>query len=270
MTPRPAPHPFAPWALAFTVLPWKESAKAAAWARLEAGEDLPLPDEVRVLWEGRDAFEPRGCAMLLPGEPDCDRLCRDLPYPVALWVKGTVPPPSPVVAIVGSRKASPAGLGAARDLAEALTAAGVAVISGLARGIDAAAHEGALEVGATWGVLGSGLLQPYPPEHRPLIARMVKAGGGVLSCFPPEAPPRPWHFPRRNVLLASWAQAVVVVEADLKSGSLVTAKLALDRGKEVWVRPGSPGCDELLKEEAAHPWTTATALLEDLAGTRGT
>lgn len=264
MTASPVSHPHAPWALAFSVLPWKESDKAAAWARIEAGEGLLLPEEVRVLWEGRAAFEPKGCRMLLPGDPEADRLCMDLPYPVAIWVKGTVPPPAPVVALVGSRQASPAGLGAARDLAWELTAAGVAVISGLARGIDAAAHEGALEAGPTWGVLGSGLLQPYPPEHRPLMSRMVAAGGGVLSCYPPDAPPRPWHFPRRNVLLASWAQAVVVVEADSRSGSLVTAKLALDRGKELWVRPGSPGCDELLNEDAAHPWTTATALLEDL------
>jgi DNA processing protein len=258
-------HPHAPWALAFAGLPWKERDKAAAWARLELGETLPLPEDAAELWARREALCPRGARLLLPGDPEADHLNAPLPYPVALWVKGTVPPPSPVVAIVGRRKASAQGLATARELARQLTAAGFAVISGLARGIDGAAHAGALLAGPTWGVLGSGLLQPYPPEHRPLMTQLVNAGGGVLSCFPPDAPPRPWHFPRRNVLLAAWAQAVVVVEADLRSGSLVTAKLALDHGKELFVKPGSEGCDELLKEDAAHLWASPEGLLEDLA-----
>ncbi len=116
----------------------------------------------------------------------------------------------------------------------------MAVISGLARGIDGAAHEGALAAGPTWGVMGSGLDHPYPPEHRPLMDRMVAAGGGVLTPFPPQAPPLRWHFPRRNWLLAAWTQGVLVTEARLKSGSLVTARLALDLGKELWVCPGGP------------------------------
>lgn len=244
-------HPHAPWALAFAVLPWKERDKAAAWARLEAGETLPLPEDAAELWARREALCPKGARLLLPGDAEAEHLLAPLPYPVALWVKGSVPPPSPVIAIVGRRKATAQGLEAARELARQLSTAGIAVISGLARGIDGAVHEGALQAGPTWGVLGSGLLQPYPPEHRPLMTQVVKAGGGVLSCFLPDAPPRPWHFPRRNLLLAAWAQAVVVIEADLRSGSLVTAKLALDHGKELFALPGSEGCDALLDEGAA-------------------
>ena len=92
-------------------------------------------------------------------------------------------------------------------------------------------HAGALKAGPTWGVMGSGLDHLYPPEHRPLMDRMVAGGGGVITPFPPEAPPRKWHFPRRNWLLAAWADGVLVTEARLKSGSLVTARLALDLGK---------------------------------------
>jgi DNA processing protein len=137
----------------------------------------------------------------------------------------------------------------------------VAVLSGLARGIDGAAHAGALEAGPTWGILGSGLDHPYPPEHRPLMDRMVAAGGGILTPFPPEAQPLKWHFPRRNWLLAAWVDAVLVMEAAQRSGSLVTAKLALDLGKELYVVPGSEGTDALLEEGAAHCCTEVSDLL---------
>jgi len=146
----------------------------------------------------------------------------------------------------------------------------VAVLSGLARGIDGAAHQGALEAGATWGILGSGLDHLYPPEHAGLMERMVAAGGGVLTPFPPEALPQKWHFPRRNLMLASWTQGVAVLEARYASGSLVTAKLALDLGKEVWACPGAPenplseGPNRLLREGAARACLSAQDLLEDL------
>ncbi|HJV23304.1 MAG TPA: DNA-processing protein DprA [Holophagaceae bacterium] len=245
-------HPHAPWALAFAVLPWRESEKAAAWDRLAQGEALFLPPDVEALWARRAKYEVPGARLLLPGDPEADRLCAPLPYPVALWVQGTVPPPSPAVGIVGARRASAAGLKQAHAFGKALTEAGVAVVSGLARGIDAAAHLGALEAGPTWAVLGSGLHHLYPPEHGPLADRTLAAGGGLLTPFPPEADPKPWHFPRRNLLLAAWVEAVLVVEAEVRSGSLVTAQLALDLGKELWVVPGSEGPDALLAEGAAH------------------
>ncbi len=190
---------------------------------------------------------------------------------MALWVRGSLPPPGLRVAIVGSRVASKRGWERTRAWARALTEAGVAVISGLARGIDGAAQEGALAAGPTWGVMGSGLDHPYPPENRPLMDRMVAAGDGVLTPFPPQAPPLRWHFPRRNWLLAAWTQGVLVTEARLKSGSLVTARLALDLGKELWVCPGAPedlsveGPNFLLREGAAMICLSTANLLEDLS-----
>jgi DNA processing protein len=254
------------WALAFTVLDWTERQKAECWAALQAGclpALSPAQAEALARLEAdlprRQQALDRGARLLLPGDEGVDALLAPLPYPVALWVRGTLPPAGPRIAIVGSRQASAQGKARARAWAKALTEAGVAVLSGLARGIDGAAHEGALEananapgIAATWGVLGSGLDHPYPPEHRPLMDRMVAAGGGVLTPFPPEALPMKWHFPRRNWLLAAWVDAVLVMEAAQRSGSLVTAKLALDLGKELFVVPGSEGTDALLEEGAAH------------------
>lgn len=265
-----------PWALAFACLPWPERRKAMLWADLAQGRapwldpaerrDLEALDLGRAHREAAD----RGARLILPSDPGAGRLLSELPYPVALWVRGTLPPEGPALALVGARQASGAGRARARAWARELTRAGVAVISGLARGIDGAAHAGALEAGPTWGVMGSGLDQPYPPEHRGLMDRMVAAGGGVLTPFPPGEPPRKWHFPRRNWLLVAWTSGVVVLEARLRSGSLVTARLALDLGRELWAVPGAPedpgaeGPDALLREGAARAARSPSDLLEDL------
>ena len=258
-----------PWALAFTVLDWTERQKAECWAALQAGVRPALSAAQAEALARLEADLPRhqqeaqgrGARLLLPGDDGMDTLLMPLPYPVALWVRGTLPPVGPRLAIVGSRRASARGRARTRTWARALTEAGVAILSGLARGIDGAAHAGALEAGATWGVLGSGLDHPYPPEHRPLMDRLVAAGGGVITPFPPGAPPLKWHFPRRNWLLVAWVDAVLVMEAAQRSGSLVTAKLALDLGKELFVVPGSEGTDALLEEGAAHCCTEVSDLL---------
>jgi DNA processing protein len=273
------------WALAFTVLDWPERQKAEAWAALQAGAEPTLaPDQAEALSRleadlprRHQEAQARGARLLLPGDPGVDALLAPLPYPVALWVRGTLPPVGRRIAIVGSRQASTRGKARTRAWAKALTEAGVVVLSGLARGIDGAAHVGALEanveasgIAATWGVMGSGLDHPYPPEHRSLMDRMVAAGGGVITPFPPEAPPLKWHFPRRNWLLAAWTHGVLVTESRLKSGSLVTARLALDLGKDLWVCPGSPedpsaeGPNSLLREGAARICLSPADLLEDL------
>ena len=257
-------------ALAFTVLDWPERQKAELWAAFQAGADPALPTSqtkalerlAKELPQRRQEALDRGARLLLPGDPGVDALLAPLPYPIALWVRGSLPPEGPRLAMVGSRQASVPGKARARAWARFFTKAGVAVLSGLARGIDGAAHEGALEVGATWGLLGSGLDHPYPPEHRPLMDRMVAAGGGIITPFPPEAPPLKWHFPRRNWLLAAWTEGVLVLEARLRSGSLVTAKLALDLGKELFVVPGSEGPDALLEEGAAYAVERPEALLD--------
>jgi DNA processing protein len=162
------------------------------------------------------------------------------------------------VAIVGSRRASAYGTAQARRIAAELAAVGVPVISGLARGIDAAAHRGALDGGGvTIGVLGGGLARFYPPENVPLAREIAAGRGAVVSEFPLDAPPRPYHFPRRNRVIAALSAAVVVVEAAEGSGSLITADHALDLGREVLAVPGrvdnpnSRGVHRLLREGAA-------------------
>lgn len=266
--------------LAFAVLPWRESDKAALWARFEAGEGLVDPPELEALAHDLPVWRARAAALggrlLLAGDPDAAPFLAVLPYPVALWVRGTLPPPGPRIAVVGSRTPTPQGRERAQAWARKLTGAGVAVLSGLARGIDGAAHAGALEAGPTWGVLGSGLDVPYPPEHRPLMDRVVAAGGGVITPFPPGAAPEKWHFPRRNLLLAAWTQGVLVVEARARSGSLNTARQALDQGKEVWAVPGAleeplaEGPNKMLREGWGRAVLGPEDLLEDLGELPGT
>ncbi|MGH7721679.1 MAG: DNA-processing protein DprA [Candidatus Dormibacteria bacterium] len=160
--------------------------------------------------------------------------------PPALWLHGALPPPgTPCVAVVGSRRAAPGALLTARDIALDLAAAGIAVISGLARGVDAAAHRGALlGDGVTIAVLGCGIDLCYPPEHVDLRDR-IAAGGCVVSEDGGLEPPLSWRFPKRNRLIAALAEAVVVVEATARSGALSTARWAADLGREVLAVPGS-------------------------------
>jgi DNA processing protein len=173
-----------------------------------------------------------------PGWPD--RLDHLEAPPEELWVRGALPPlGTPCVAVVGSRRAAPGALLTARDIALDLAAAGITVISGMARGVDAAAHHGALlGDGVTLAVLGCGIDLCYPPEHVALRDR-IAAAGCVLSEDAGVEPPLGWRFPRRNRLIAALAEAVVVVEATARSGALSTARWAADLGREVLAVPGS-------------------------------
>lgn len=164
--------------------------------------------------------------------------------PLVLYVRGALLPDEGArsVAIVGSRQCSPAGLAWAAAVAHDLAALGLTVVSGLARGTDTAAHQGALRAeGRTVAVLGSGLDRVYPPENVRLCHSLTERGA-VVSELPLGMGPRPEHFPRRNRLIAGWGRAVVVVEAAVRSGALVTARLALEEGREVMAVPGHPGC----------------------------
>jgi DNA processing protein len=150
----------------------------------------------------------------------------------------------PAAAIVGTRQATPSAREFAVHLARGAARAGVGVVSGLARGIDAAAHRGALEAGgSTIAVLGTGVDRCYPAAHRALYAEILTAGL-VVSEYPPGSPPRREHFPARNRVLAALARAVVVVQAPVKSGALVTAAFAADQGSEVLAVPGDPHLPE--------------------------
>ena len=159
--------------------------------------------------------------------------------PPLLWYRGQLEAlQAPAVAIVGSRAASAPGMETAARLAADLAARGVCVVSGLARGIDSAAHRGALSTGVTAAVLGSGLDCVYPAEHRAL-ARQIASSGILLSEYPPGTPPLPFHFPLRNRIISGLSLAVVVIEAAEKSGSLITAACALEQGREVMAVPGN-------------------------------
>ena len=161
----------------------------------------------------------------------------------------------PGVAIVGARIASAAGQRFARDLAREVGAAGYPIVSGMARGIDGAAHAGALASG-TVAVLGGGVDDIYPPDHAELYAQLVEQGC-VVSESPPGARAQARDFPRRNRLISGLSLAVVVVEAELRSGSLITARLAAEQGREVLAVPGSPldprakGTNDLIRQGAA-------------------
>lgn len=164
----------------------------------------------------------------------------------------------PAVAVVGSRRCSHYGQRTTRRLSEGLSKRGVIVVSGLARGIDRAAHEGAIQSGGvTWAVLGSGVNNVYPPESVQLANQIVAEDGCVLSEFPPDIGPRAHFFPRRNRIIAALADVTIVVEAAARSGALITARWAADVGKEVGVIPGpvdspqSEGALALIRDGAA-------------------
>jgi DNA processing protein len=191
-------------------------------------------------------------------DPDFPPLLRDSPYsPAALWIEGDpVHLWAPQIAIVGARNATPIGLSLARDFAGSLARAGLAITSGLAEGIDGAAHQAALDAGMpTIAVCGTGLAQVYPKRHATLAAK-IAASGALVSEFPPEVGPRSAHFPRRNRIIAGLSLATLVVEAGARSGSLVTARLATEQGREVFAIPGSihnplaRGCHRLIREGA--------------------
>lgn len=218
---------------------------AAAGASTEADEIM-------------DLCRREGIAIVAPGMSDYPSLLARIDDPPApLFVRGDlVPADALAIAVVGARHATPYGSRTATRLAGGLARAGYTVVSGLARGIDAAAHRGALEAGGrTLAVLGGGVLAVYPPEHGGLAAQ-VAAQGAVLSEVPPLTEPFRGAFPQRNRIIAGLVLGVVVVEAGDRSGSLITARLAADQGREVFAVPGqvdctmARGCHRLIRDGA--------------------
>ena len=232
---------------------------------------------------GRDAAEReferagRAHAALLfvdrPGYPELLALLDDAPSVLAVQGRPELLDRR-AVAMVGSRNASANGQRLAGSMAEALAAAGLVVVSGLARGIDAAAHAGALRAGATVACVAGGIDVAYPPEHAGLQAEIAR-DGAVVAEAPPGTAPQARHFPRRNRIIAGLSLGVVVVEAALRSGSLITARLAQEAGREVYAVPGSPldprcrGANDLIRQ-GARLVETAADVLEDLPAHPGT
>lgn len=193
---------------------------------------------------GRDSSDYPSCLAGLPGAP------------AGLHVQGSLPE-LPGVGVVGSRKASRYGLGLAKAFGQVVAAAGWSVISGLARGIDGAAHRGMLAAGGRGvAVLAGGIDRIYPVEHKDLARSLLEADGAIMSEHPAGTPPEPWRFPQRNRIISGLSRVVVVVEAAPDSGALITARLALEQGREVFAVPGdidretAQGCNFLIRDGA--------------------
>lgn len=178
--------------------------------------------------------------------------------PILLFVRGNIHAlDHKQIAIVGARNATPTGINNAEYFARVLAEAGFAITSGLALGIDGACHRGALaSKGITIAVCGTGLNYLYPKSHRPLAEKIIQQQGALISEFPLHSPPSPKHFPQRNRVIAGMSKGVLVVEAALKSGSLITARHAMEQGREVFAIPGSihnplaRGCHHLIRQGA--------------------
>ena len=191
-----------------------------------------------------------------PGYPEELDILHDAPE--VLFYRGEWKTGEKRIAVVGTRRASRAGTLSAKYFSEELALAGVSIVSGLARGIDTAAHEACLKAGGrTIAVLGSGLLNIYPAENHKLADRIVEQGGLVMSEFALKAEPEPFHFPLRNRIISALSAGVLVVEAPKKSGALITADHAMEQGKEVFIVPGSvhsreaEGSNSFIKQGAA-------------------
>ncbi|MCH7582415.1 MAG: DNA-protecting protein DprA [Acidobacteria bacterium] len=194
----------------------------------------------------------------------------DLEDPPSLFVEGEVGE-MPGVAVVGTRRCTRYGIDLAEAFGVAIARSGWTTVSGLARGIDAAAHRGCLRDGGhAVAVLGSGIDVCYPEENRPILDEILAEGGAVVSEYPPGTPPDRWRFPARNRIIAAMSSAVVVVEAAKTGGALITARLAAEIGRPVFVvpgdvdRPASEGCNLLIRD-GANPVLGAADLIEELS-----
>ena len=228
---------------------------------------VPAESDPR-LKEGMHCLQNNKARIVTFWEADFPPLLKTIPDPpVLLYVRGTLAKEERRLAIVGSRRPTQTALTWTEQLAAELAVQGISTVSGLARGIDGAAHRGSLVgKGRTIAVLGCGIDRVYPAEHGEMFCAIAEQGA-ILSEYPPGTDPLPGHFPGRNRIISGLSQGVLVVEADRNSGSLITAEFALEQGREVFAVPGgidrptSSGTNQLLKE-GAHPATE----LEDVVG----
>jgi DNA processing protein len=245
------------------------SASAALTAPAGAWRALGLPTACAEARRDPAVRDGASAALAWLERPGQHLLMWDDPGYPALLAQIADPPPMifiagdpeilerPQLAMVGSRRASRPGLDTAAAFSRSLAAAGFVITSGLALGIDGAAHQAALAVGGrTIGVLGTGLEKLYPQRHRQLAAQMAAQGSAVISEFPLDAPAQSSNFPRRNRIISGLSLGVLVVEASVASGSLITARLAAEHGREVYAIPGSihhpgaRGCHQLIRDGA--------------------
>lgn len=199
-----------------------------------------------------------GGRILVPEDEEYPQSLRDIKEaPVALYVLGKLPQNRACVGMVGTRKITAYGRRAANTLATGLAEAGAVIVSGLARGVDSECHAAAVRLDKpTVAVIGTGIGRCYPPENRELARAILQHDGAIVSELPFNKPPNAFHFPRRNRIIAALSEVVVVVEGEIKSGALITAKLALEMGKDVLAVPGpvdspqSGGPNNLIRDGA--------------------
>lgn len=226
------------------------------------------PETAKIITSWQDHADPaaelaecekRGIAVVTQDDPAYPRhLLNAYDAPILLYIWGEIlPRDRHAISVVGSRRATTYGLNATKKITYQLAHAGFTIISGLARGIDTAAHEAALAAnGRTIAVIGSGLARLYPPENLTLAEKIASGNGAVISEFPLHKPPDKQTFPMRNRIVAAWCQALLVTECPAWSGSLITANLATEYGKPVFAVPGpidkptSAGCHQLIREGA--------------------
>jgi DNA processing protein len=238
--------------------------RASVIRRLTAQAETAVDGTLR--WAERD-----GAHILTWDDPCYPQLLRELPdAPCVLYVRGNPQVlGDPQIAIVGTRNPTPGGRATTLELARELTTSGLTVVSGLALGIDGAAHEGALQAGHTVAVLGTGADRVYPAVHRDL-ARRIAVDGALVTELPPGSPPRGSNFPRRNRIISGLSLGIVVTEATPGSGSLITARYAMEQGREVFAVPGSVrnpmarGCHALIRN-GARLVESAQDVIEELA-----
>lgn len=219
-------------------------------------QDPPLQQRLQ---QTLDWLRADDCHLLLPEDPDYPSALAAIADPPAqLYVQGNLQLlQDPQLAMVGTRHPTPRGAATAREFARAFSEAGLCITSGMALGVDAACHQGALDVSApTVAVWGTGLLNCYPRRHQKLARQIVECGGALVSEVPLQTAAHPGVFPRRNRIISGLSLGCLVVEASLDSGSLITARLALEQNREVFAMPGSihnpmaRGCHQLLREGA--------------------
>ena len=249
----------------------KASDPAGAVRRIEAGrvrvspaarEAVGIPAERRM-----EELASSGLSVALLGTDSYPPWLATIPDPPdLLFVRGVLPT-SPGVAVVGSRRATRYGINLAKAAGAAAARRGAVVVSGLARGIDGAAHQGVVEAGGRGvAVLGCGLDRWYPVSHRRLGEALLENGGGVVTEYPPGTVPEPWRFPVRNRIITGLSRVVLVVEAAAGGGALISARLGLEQGREVLAVPGdvnratSRGCNELIRDGAMPVLGTADLL----------
>jgi len=229
-------------------------------------------------WETVDAVikrtESSGASLLALSDPDYPQMLKQIyDPPIILWIKGSSQALNrPAVAVVGTRNPGRYGLSQAEQWSRELTARGMGINSGLAYGIDACAHKTAIECGGTTvAVLGSGIDWIYPRKNRGLAAKMIQQDGAVITEYPPGTKPDAVNFPERNRIVSGMSHGVLVVESGIKGGSMITARLALDQNREVFVVPHrlsymkGEGCNFLIKRGQGKLVQTPDDILEELS-----